>query len=232
NNMKIRCRPIAENQQFFFHIDFDNLTSDELYLLLKSIEPDPAGKSRHRLGLGKPLGLGSVSLSVMMLSLTDRKSRYQDKLFSEEGGRENFSSSHWGKWKESQAVRNRYPELVKSSEDTHYDRWEEISDLSQPTVSRLVDRDALRQWLQGTNPDNIKNNTLITYPVTTDQIKQKNIEENLFKWFTENDKSKKYSLGKLTTEVESLPTLPTLIPPSSKKKGGYNNKNYHQKPRR
>lgn len=71
-----RCRiaPLDAGQDFFFHIDFDNLSHDELDLLLAALKP--ASQHQHRLGLGKTLGLGSVRLDVTAVCLRDTADRY------------------------------------------------------------------------------------------------------------------------------------------------------------
>lgn len=83
DNQKIMCTPINQGEMFFFHIDFNNLSNEELGLLLCAIEPDlnehrdAANKSfMHKVGLGKPLGLGSVSVQVAAVFFVDRKKRY------------------------------------------------------------------------------------------------------------------------------------------------------------
>ena len=60
---------------FDFHIDFDNLTGHELNILCFALRPSP--RFRHKIGLGKGLGLGSIRLDVTGLVLIDRKARYE-----------------------------------------------------------------------------------------------------------------------------------------------------------
>jgi CRISPR-associated protein (TIGR03986 family) len=60
-----------------FHVDFDNLSRDELSLLVYSLRPAPA--FRHKLGLGKAIGLGSVDISPQRLDLIDRQQRYGEQ---------------------------------------------------------------------------------------------------------------------------------------------------------
>ncbi len=62
DHQKMKCTPIEAKQSFYFHIDFENLTSAELTLVRTSLSPDP--NFRHRLGLGKPLGLGSIRVNI------------------------------------------------------------------------------------------------------------------------------------------------------------------------
>ncbi|MCL4544238.1 MAG: TIGR03986 family CRISPR-associated RAMP protein [Chloroflexi bacterium] len=71
----VPVRPIKEGAQFRGRIRFENLTATELGALLTVLEL-PEGCA-HRLGMGKPLGLGSVDIKVTCLQLDDRKSRYQ-----------------------------------------------------------------------------------------------------------------------------------------------------------
>ncbi len=66
---------------FTFTVDFHNLTDYELGLLLYSLELE--GKDSdlyHKLGMGKPLGLGSVKITVDGLDLIDREERYHSIL--------------------------------------------------------------------------------------------------------------------------------------------------------
>jgi len=71
---KARVEPLRAGQSFFLHIDFDNLSDVEFGLLLHALEPD-AG-FHHKLGLGKPLGLGSVKIETMGYLPVDRTRRY------------------------------------------------------------------------------------------------------------------------------------------------------------
>jgi hypothetical protein len=71
-------RPIAPHQTFQGRVRFENLTAVELGALLFALDL-PEG-CRHRLGQGKPLGLGSVHVSTQ-LHLDDRVARYQ-RLFT------------------------------------------------------------------------------------------------------------------------------------------------------
>lgn len=66
--------PLASDCRFSFEIDFENLAALELGALLWSLELD--GQACHRLGYGKPLGFGSVRLSIDDLQLIDPAARY------------------------------------------------------------------------------------------------------------------------------------------------------------
>ncbi len=74
-HQKIICRPVDEKQKFHFDIHFNNLSDAELGLLLTALNP---GKEFvHRLGLGKPFGLGSVRVSITKLDFFDTKESYK-----------------------------------------------------------------------------------------------------------------------------------------------------------
>jgi hypothetical protein len=74
-----RCevRPLAAGAEFWFPVDFDNLTEIEVGLLCYALSPDP--DFRHKLGFAKPLGLGTVKLEIAGLFLVSRIDRYRNK---------------------------------------------------------------------------------------------------------------------------------------------------------
>src|SRR5262249_52978553 len=74
-------RPARPGTTFKGRLHFENLTDLELGALLTVLQLPPG--MRHRLGMGKPLGLGSVRLTAA-LHLTDRAARYAT-LFEESG---------------------------------------------------------------------------------------------------------------------------------------------------
>ncbi|MCX7724557.1 MAG: TIGR03986 family CRISPR-associated RAMP protein [Thermodesulfovibrio sp.] len=74
-----KIKPLKEGAKFKGIIRFENLSSIELGAILFVLEL-PAG-CVHKIGMGKPLGLGSIKISTK-LYLSDRKKRYEE-LFSE-----------------------------------------------------------------------------------------------------------------------------------------------------
>lgn len=66
--------PLAPGTAFHFHIDFDNLRPEELGLVLYALRPH--ADFRHKLGMGKPLGLGKVRIDLCGLFLIERSHRY------------------------------------------------------------------------------------------------------------------------------------------------------------
>ena len=67
--------PISENSIFKGRIRFESLTNEELGALVFALDL-PSGCC-HKIGMGKPLGLGSVLISINKLSRIDRNKRYK-----------------------------------------------------------------------------------------------------------------------------------------------------------
>ncbi|RIK36684.1 MAG: TIGR03986 family CRISPR-associated RAMP protein [Chloroflexi bacterium] len=80
-----RVKPVAPGVNFAFTVRFENLAEVELGALLWAlILPGEANKAyRHKLGMGKPLGMGSVQLQAQLV-LSDRQQRYR-QLFTADG---------------------------------------------------------------------------------------------------------------------------------------------------
>jgi len=80
-----QCKPVRSGVRFNFRIYFDNLSDVELGALLWALQlPGNAGMEyRHKIGMGKPLGMGAVKLTPV-LHLINRKQRYS-KLFESDG---------------------------------------------------------------------------------------------------------------------------------------------------
>ena len=76
-----RIKPARPGAQFSGRIRFENLTEVELGALLFAL--DLPENHYHKLGMGKPLGLGTVKITPK-LYLCDRKTRYSS-LFAEDG---------------------------------------------------------------------------------------------------------------------------------------------------
>ena len=75
-------QPINPGLKFTSRIRFENLSNVELGALLMALDlPD---KCAHKLGMAKPLGLGSVKISTKLF-LSDRKTRYSSIISEWEG---------------------------------------------------------------------------------------------------------------------------------------------------
>jgi CRISPR-associated protein (TIGR03986 family) len=70
-----KIKPMAKDVTFTFTIHFENLTSVELGALLWVLDIAKDEHYRLKLGMGKPLGLGSIKIESE-LYLSDRKKRY------------------------------------------------------------------------------------------------------------------------------------------------------------
>lgn len=74
-HQKCFVRPIKRQTSFWFHVEFENLTAEELELLCYCLHP--TDRFVHRCGLGKPLGLGAVTLTPVAIAYVDRLTRYR-----------------------------------------------------------------------------------------------------------------------------------------------------------
>ncbi|MCA9943177.1 MAG: TIGR03986 family CRISPR-associated RAMP protein [Anaerolineales bacterium] len=70
--------PVREGVRFRFKVYFENLRPEELGLLWWTLAlPGEEGKLyRHKLGMGKPMGMGSIAITPTLF-VTDRQARYQ-----------------------------------------------------------------------------------------------------------------------------------------------------------
>ena len=76
---KVQCLPSSSKPAFGFWIEFDNLTEDELSLLLLSTGATQNGAEhafKHQLGMGKPYGFGKCELQILTVLLKDAQTRY------------------------------------------------------------------------------------------------------------------------------------------------------------
>ncbi len=67
-------QPLDYGTRFHCRIDFTNLEADEFAALLFAVALEEG--MRHKIGYGKPLGLGSIRLSPTRLTLVDYATRY------------------------------------------------------------------------------------------------------------------------------------------------------------
>lgn len=75
-----RIKPVREGVTFKFRIRFENLAAAELGALWWAVALPASGEHYHKIGMGKPLGLGTIKLTPT-LQIYDPKQRYS-KLFS------------------------------------------------------------------------------------------------------------------------------------------------------
>ena len=83
---KVTVRPLKKSSVFKFQVDYQNLTDEELNLLIFAMELDarrPIEKASpgayHKIGYGKPAGLGSAKIVIETWRLLNLERRYQDE---------------------------------------------------------------------------------------------------------------------------------------------------------
>jgi len=74
SNTDTKIKPVKTDKTFTGRIRFENLSAVELGALLSALELPP--DCCHKIGMGKPLGLGSVEITPK-LYLSNRKERYE-----------------------------------------------------------------------------------------------------------------------------------------------------------
>lgn len=180
---KLRCTPLKANQSFYFHIDFDNLDNAELTLVVRSLVPSP--EFRHRLGLGKPLGLGTVRVDIEGLFLITRELRY---------GMGALEQPRYHRlWRPARVNGSALPKQTYSLE---------LRRLSEPGVEDQIGFEPEQAFFW--NPALIDVTTLDlvntvgnsqklepTVPVHTPLCLGQDVEDETFHWFVENDRARK-----------------------------------------
>lgn len=189
------------NTVFCFHIDFNNLSEIELGVLLYCLRP--TDNFRHKLGLGKPIGLGRIRIDPAALFLVDRQKRYSVVGLS--GARyhrkwcDNASIEDWQDLplydQEKSAIKDpRVDDIANESYADLRKRAETEMKTKLPTIKNAIE-------LLG---DPAKLTAPVHNPALTD------LENKLYEWYTKN---KRQCLGSLEdgeiTVLEKSHNLPT-----------------------
>lgn len=208
---KVRCKPIKQQQNFYFHIDFNNLSDDELGLLLNAIEPNyyhqanqqqsnqqQSNKTRfwHKIGMGKSLGLGSVNVATLGIYLVDRQNRY-----SLEG------VNNLNRYQQSacfaelnEKLQNRYPNEAQNNtqKTTHREQWK----------SQMVDKLAIEALLSIGCRDDMGDHP-VSYPYKNIQAQLDTETGNGYEWFVGNDNTRNNRIPQNLGVVRNnkIPTL-------------------------
>ncbi|SEH08759.1 TIGR03986 family type III CRISPR-associated RAMP protein [Candidatus Venteria ishoeyi] len=190
---KMSCQPIEPGQDFYFHIDFDNLSEAELSLLLHGLRPDKA--FRHRLGLGKSLGLGSVEIAVEGVFLINRSQRYSTQGLDEPRYYEVYAAATINAHQPWSAL---YPQEA--------DACKQNSNPTALTVlyqnQELIDRTTLALLKTAGNPEQLQAGIAVQAPICEGQRP----EQEGFKWFVENEKQRPPQVLQ-PISTNKLPTL-------------------------
>jgi hypothetical protein len=113
---------------FSFSAHFDNLATDELALLLYVLALEP--EMRHKLGYGKPAGLGSVEIKLTQLRLVDYALRYS----SPDGGETVYEGESLSQYVADQVAPYRTDQTSITLQDLRRIwRWPGREDLAYPS---------------------------------------------------------------------------------------------------
>lgn len=174
DNQRIKCRLLEKNQVFYFHIDFENLSKAELGLLLTALNPAP--EFIHRLGLGKPLGLGMVKLDIVGVFIIDKVQRY-----SVQGLETHRYKTAWTSLKEWPKELSGYQEEQRAfGESGHC----EPIDLANKFSTSYVDQNTLKALKDLSKIPKDHPKVPICYPFTSSQNAFNEVEG--FRWFNQN----------------------------------------------
>lgn len=196
-DQKNEVTPISPKSTFWFHVDFDNLSPRELGLLCFSVRPHET--FRHKLGMGKPLGLGTVKIDPVGLFFVDRPLRY---------------SSEWGNVRHHQCwvadvADSEWPERYVALRDSSRDQTINSAGFSdqfqrlRATFEAGIEPDIRRALELLGDP------AKVVAPVHTPQVEGADLESETYLWFVENDdrKTRHQYLAPLTAASSTLPTL-------------------------
>jgi len=204
DKQRVRVALVKTGKQFVFHINFENLTPQELHLLLVALEP--AADFRHRIGLGKPLGLGKVRIQVLGLQTQDRSQRYQ-------------MNSDVGECYRCASIPQHQPTSKKTNELLQQILGAAVQTDLQAVIASLIegdgliDQNSLKILCLIGNPSLIEAAPTV-YPRTAQQLghwqrrDNRSANEELFRWFQANN-------GTTSPAKQQLPKIdPENFPPS------------------
>ena len=185
--------PDDPNHTFYFHIDFDNLTTTELGLLCYALRPTAA--FRHKLGMGKSIGLGRVRIEPLGIFYIDRAQRYQETDLDS-------APRYHSRWLATGArLSQRYEVEQGTSQEAPRERAFEALCEGFRDGMNLDVRRALE--LLG-DPAQVR--ARVTTPVLPQQ-QGAMAESETYRWFVENDAQGHQHLKPLGRDSDGLPTL-------------------------
>lgn len=194
--LKEYVTPVRKDTEFYFHIDFNNLSDWELGMLCYALRP--TNEFRHKLGMGKSIGLGRVRIDPVGLFLINREERYRTTDIFQVPRYHAVWADENIKWPTDWYAREQ-----KAGEQTKTlaPNWKGLRETFRKTMSPNI-RNALE--LLG-NPDKVRS------VVHTPQVAGKEgaeLEQENFQWFVDNEKKYHKMLEPLD---EKSPYLPTLV---------------------
>lgn len=191
--------PIEPGGLFLFHVDFQNLTDAELHLLRAALDPaacllNPGYDQvfQHKLGWGKPLGLGSVQLSRVAELYVDRTVRYRpDTLLDKDPPR--YAEVWLGDDTLARDLPDRYAvELACINQARKIEP-------KGAGATNFVDAKALATLLAIGNPGNVQ--YPVTYPVSAAKGQKPGDEDEGFAWFVANERAGEANSGNDCAEM-------------------------------
>ncbi len=204
-----------QGQRFWFQVDFDNLTQDELDLLLIALDPRlcqdigvfDKEDFLHRIGWGKPIGLGAIALAVGGLFISDRAARYRPGALR----KPRYAMSWRASWIDAEHDRlaRRWPaELAAEPTAALAELYGE--EQPKPSGSSLIDARAYRAIIRAGCLNAQAPNAAVTYPRADGQPLRG--EEDGYEWFVKNDRAPDHAyqhLAPIDTSNDYADELPT-----------------------
>lgn len=186
--LKARVRPLREGTRFLFHVDFVNLNREELGYLLYALRPRE--EFRHKVGMGRPLGLGRVRIDPVALAWMDR--RYAaDSLFAGKYAalESRWEAEAWRRLADPLARRYRY-EVEAAALAVGSAGRPRLAALVEEARARIPERVRHALELLG-DPEAVR--LPVSYPVRQGQT----AEGEHFQWFVDNDRMHRKALSAL-----------------------------------
>jgi hypothetical protein len=196
---KSRVRPIQAGLSFYFHVDFDNVSERELGLLCYAIRPTEA--FRHKIGMGKPLGLGKVRLDPVGVFYIDRLQRYQEtSLFD--------ACRYHAGWLGAGENPQNWPDLYarERQEGARGLAAGQSFEALRALFVETMDKDIARALELLGDPEMVRYN--MHTPQIADARQPREMEQETYRWFVANDQNRRPQfLEPLTRDTDELPTL-------------------------
>lgn len=198
---KVGVKPIAKGETFYFEVDFMNLNQTELESLCATLVPHP--NYQHKLGMGKPIGLGSVKIQPIGLYLVNRQTRYRQVSFGAAGAP---IARYDSVWKSAQFPATLPHHLEREHKATatagHMASPEQLAQ-QQMAALKAVELALYNAIVLSGNPDAVK------LPVHYPQVGGQPIESKTYQWFVENDRAHavRQHLAPFTETSNALPVL-------------------------
>lgn len=208
---KVRITPIAQGNTFVFEVDFNNLSQAELESLCACLCPDASYE--HKLGMGKPLGLGSVKIEMAGLYLQDRAARYRQTDFAKQ-------PRYASVWQNSALLQPlavaSVPHLQTEMQDlqTKVQAGEYTKAVSPYQLATQQMRELQKQAPAVFNAILLSGNPKAVHlPVHYPQLANKDVEKETFNWFVDNAGDGRNYRGNsqfLASIEQNSTALPTL----------------------